>query len=160
MFETSAVSRRRIARLLSFFCFPIPLDPPALHSVRDTHRSETAYKGSVRRIFWRFSAFVAIAAGSVAHAGPLVTAGANFSGCNIHTCPAIPPDTNGAIGPDQFVELLNGGYSVYNKSGMLIQRSSLSDFWSSAGVTPLGPFDPRVLYDSTSQHWFASSANN
>jgi hypothetical protein len=128
MLETSAAAAARTARLL----------------------------GSVRRMFWRFSAFAMIAAGGVAHAGPLVTVGANFAGCNINTCGSIPPDTDGAVGPDHFVEFLNGGYSVYDKSGMLLQRSDSFSFWRSAGVTPGAITDPRVLYDPVSGRWFAA----
>jgi hypothetical protein len=69
-----------------------------------------------------------------------------------------PPDTNGAVGEEHIVELLNGGFSVYDKQdGTLLERSaSLNAFWESAGVTPIGrSFDPRVLYDPSSQRWFA-----
>jgi hypothetical protein len=105
-----------------------------------------------------------IALSSAAHAGPLVTVGANFAGSNQNTGGfgglGSIPDTNGAVGPGQFVELINGFYRVYDKSGVVLQQSSDSQFWSSAGVTPIFPFDPRVLYDPASQRWFASSADN
>ena len=95
---------------------------------------------------------------------PIVTIGANFSGANFHTDPGIvvsPPDTDGAAGPNSFVELLNNLYQVYDMSGTLIQTLRLPDFWTAAGVTPAGlPFDPRVLYDPVSQRWFATSAEN
>ena len=90
---------------------------------------------------------------------PLVPSGANF-----HTDPSIvvsPPDSDGAVGPNSFVELLNNLYQVYDKSGTLIQTLRLPDFWTAAGVTLAGlPYDPRVLYDPVSQHWFATSSEN
>src|SRR5437870_4234558 len=55
-----------------------------------------------------------------ADAAPVVTIGANFSGPQFHTDPGIaasPPDTDGAVGPNSFVELLNNLYQVYDKSG-------------------------------------------
>ena len=95
---------------------------------------------------------------------PVVTIGANFSGPNFHTDPGIavsPPDTDGAVGPTSFVELLNNLFQVYDKSGTILETLRLPDFWADAGVTPAGlPFDPRVLYDPVSQRWFASSAEN
>src|SRR5258708_3881436 len=95
---------------------------------------------------------------------PIVTIGASFSGANFHTDPSIavsPPDTDGAAGPNSFVELLNNLYQVYDESGTLIQQLRLPDFWNAAGVTPAGlPFDPRVLYDPVSQRWFATSSEN
>ena len=65
---------------------------------------------------------------------PVVTIGANFEGANQGDASAVPPDTDGAVGPSQFVELLNGIYRVYDKSGNVLQQSFLNDFWSSAGV--------------------------
>ena len=74
--------------------------------------------------------------------------GANFTGATVDASGFIPPDTNGAVGPDHFVELLNGVYSVYDKSGVLLERSSLDAFWTRAGVQLDNfSFDPRVLYD-------------
>jgi hypothetical protein len=95
---------------------------------------------------------------------PIVTISANFTGAEFHTDPGIavsPPDSDGAIGPNYFVELLNNLYQVYDKSGTLIQQLRLPDFWNAAGVTPAGlPYDPRVLYDPVSQRWFATSSEN
>ncbi len=87
----------------------------------------------------------------------------SFTGSRLFTSGFIPPDTMGAAGPDQFVELLNGRYSVYrNTDGVRVQTSTLNDFWRNAGVVPTGSFafDPRVIYDASSGHWFAASADN
>jgi len=42
-------------------------------------------------------------------ATPVVTIGANFTGANFLDFGANPPDTDGAVGPSQFVELLIRG---------------------------------------------------
>jgi hypothetical protein len=87
--------------------------------------------------------------------------GANFTGATVDVSGFIPPDTNGAVGPDHFVELLNGVYSVYDKSGVLLEQSSLDAFWTTAGVqVDIFSFDPRVLYDPESDRWFAASVDN
>jgi hypothetical protein len=87
--------------------------------------------------------------------------GANFTGATVDVSGFIPPDTNGAVGPDHFVELLNGVYSVYDKSGVLLEQSSLDAFWTTAGVqVDFFSFDPRVLYDPESDRWFAASVDN
>lgn len=91
-------------------------------------------------------------------ATPVVTIGANFEGSNAVIATGFsPPDTDGAVGPSQFVELVNGLYRVYDKSGNVLQQLSLADFWSSAGVPEGFAFDPRVLYDSESQRWYAAA---
>jgi hypothetical protein len=102
------------------------------------------------------------AAASMTNAAPLVTVGANFVGSNrAISLGFFPPDTDGAVGPDHFVELLNGRYAVYDKSGTVLKQSSLDQFWSSAGVAPQRfSFDPRVLYDPSSGRWFAIAADN
>ncbi|MEK9278924.1 MULTISPECIES: Ig-like domain-containing protein [unclassified Bradyrhizobium] len=88
---------------------------------------------------------------------PVVTIGANFAGTNLLDFGANPPDTDGAVGPSQFVEFLNSDFRVYDKSGNVLQQSTLSDFWSSAGVPQPSPFDPRILFDPDSQRWYAAA---
>src|ERR1700676_1307320 len=91
-------------------------------------------------------------------AAPRATIGANFAGSNASISGFIPPDSDGAVGPGQFVELVNGVYRVYDKTGTVLQQLSLDQFWSSAGATPQGfAGDPRVLYDPESQRWFAAA---
>lgn len=91
-----------------------------------------------------------------------VKIGTNFTGSTIDISGFIAPDTNGAVGPNHFVELINGVYSAYDQTGSLFQQSSLNTFWTAAGVAPTGPFfsDPRVLYDPESGRWFAASVDN
>ncbi|MDB6019925.1 MAG: hypothetical protein JWR19_4414 [Pedosphaera sp.] len=72
----------------------------------------------------------------------------------------VPPDSDGAIGPNHFVEFINGRFSVFDKnSGTRVQTMTDISFWNSAGVSfPAGAFtsDPRVIYDPLSARWFAS----
>jgi hypothetical protein len=70
----------------------------------------------------------------------------------------IPPDTTGAIGPNHFVEIINGAAAVYNRStGARISLVSADTFFNiPGGVFPHGgSFDPRLLYDRRSGRWFA-----
>src|SRR5882724_5613189 len=87
-----------------------------------------------------------------------LTIGLNFTSSTSADVDVIPPDTMGAVGPDHIVELINERYTVYNKQdGSLVQTSTLSEFWGAAGLAFFRVFDPRILYDPTSQRWFASS---
>ena len=43
--------------------------------------------------------------------------GTNFAGTNRAASGFIPPDTMGAVGPNHFIEIINGRYRVYNKAG-------------------------------------------
>ncbi len=95
----------------------------------------------------------------------------NFQGSTINQSGFIPPDTTGAIGNNHFVELLNGRYAVYNKTGngnsnaaigSPLFSSTLDQFWTDAGVADYtaSTFDPRLVFDPSSQRWFAAAADN
>ncbi len=78
-----------------------------------------------------------------------------------------PPDTTGAVGLNQIVEIVNGRYTVYDKGSAttppnLLASSTLDAFWANAGVTVSGgySFRPRVVYDPFSNRWFASALDN
>lgn len=74
----------------------------------------------------------------------------------------IPPDTMGAVGPNHIVELINGNYQSFNKvTGASLEDMSLDAFWTNKVGLPTqangGRFDPRIVYDTPSQRWFAVS---
>ena len=76
---------------------------------------------------------------------------------------ALPPDSNGTIGPQHFVEFINGSVSIYNRTnGVLMSRKTNLQFWAAAGLilsSDSATSDPRVIYDSTTQRWFASQVD-
>jgi hypothetical protein len=89
-----------------------------------------------------------------------------FLGLNQTNTLAPISDTMGAVGPNYFVELLNGlgsrpAIAVYGKSGALISEMGMSNFFAvSVGGTnyPTGDMsDPRILFDYQSQRWVASA---
>jgi hypothetical protein len=91
----------------------------------------------------------------------VVQIGRNFTGSSYQTDSfARPPDSDGAIGLNHFVELINGRYSVYSKSsGARVRTTTDIQFWKNAGVdlgANLDVTDPRVVFDTYSQRWFAS----
>jgi PEP-CTERM motif len=68
----------------------------------------------------------------------------------------IPPDTMGAVGTTQYVQLINGSFSVYSKAtgALLAPRITDSNFWTSIGGGATGG-DPRVLFDNRTNRWLA-----
>jgi hypothetical protein len=60
-----------------------------------------------------------------------------------------PPDTHGAVGDANFVQVVNAGIRVYNKAGGFIQQRTLRALF---GATE-NLFDPRVVYDQTWRRW-------
>ena len=89
------------------------------------------------------------------------TPGLNFLGTTLDdTTGVIPPDTMGAVGLNEVVEMINGAFAVYDKTtGALISRVDLDTFWLSAGLPSVqtGSFDPRIVFDPTVNRWFAAS---
>lgn len=71
----------------------------------------------------------------------------------------IPPDTDGAVGPNHVVSAVNGGVLIQNRTGGAISQVSLNAFWAS--VLPSGnSFDPRILYDRFNNRWITSAVDN
>ena len=72
----------------------------------------------------------------------------------------IPPDTMGAVGTTQFVEILNGAVAVYNKSnGSVASLQSDVAFWAAAGQTGTQG-DPRILFNASLNRWVATAFGN
>jgi len=97
-------------------------------------------------------------------AQPAVSIGQNFTASTLKVdSSAVPPDSNGAAGSAHFVELINGRFSVYNKAdGVRVKTMTDVSFWTQAGITiPSGwdVTDPRIIYDPSSQRWFASQVD-
>ena len=94
-------------------------------------------------------------------AAPNVTIGLNFLASSYETnSQALPPDSNGATGPQYFVDFINGEFACFDRiaPGNVFRKSD-AIFWSDAGVilsSTQGISDPRVIYDPLSQRWFAS----
>lgn len=85
-----------------------------------------------------------------------ITRVANFDGVNGNQGGAIPPDTNGSVGLNQYVEITNFDYEVFDKSGnTLLAPTRIHNIWSGFGGqcgTQDGG-DPIVLWDKMTQRW-------
>jgi hypothetical protein len=67
-----------------------------------------------------------------------------------------PPDPNGEVGPNNYVEMINLVFGVYNKAGtLLLGPIDTGTLWSGFSIPdctdPSG--DPVVLYDQFSDRW-------
>ncbi|HLP58341.1 MAG TPA: hypothetical protein VK186_05900 [Candidatus Deferrimicrobium sp.] len=70
-----------------------------------------------------------------------------------------PPDTNGDIGPNHYVQTVNTSIGIYNKTtGAKISTTTFNNFFGGAGITGTpcdanNNGDPIVLYDRYAQRW-------
>lgn len=83
-------------------------------------------------------------------------------------CNCAPPDTNGAVGKTQYVQIVNEGYQVFDKStgASTLGPNSISSIWAGfgGGCETLANGDPVVLYDQLADRWvitqFAKSTSS
>src|SRR6266481_3482082 len=88
---------------------------------------------------------------------PLLTfeggAAAQFCGC-------APPDSDGDVGPNHYVEAINVAFAVYNKSGtMLSGPTTYNSLFAPLTGTPCSgqnDGDPFVFYDHLADRWVIS----
>jgi len=81
----------------------------------------------------------------------------DFAGMNLSANGAgWPPDTNGDVGPNYFIQTVNTSIGIYNKStGALVSATTFDNFFG--GSEPCNSNnngDPIVLYDWYQQRWF------
>lgn len=82
----------------------------------------------------------------------------NFDGIN-NTYGVYPPDTQGDVGPNNYVQVVNLGFQVFSKTGTsLYGPANLSTIWSGIPSPWNGTNngDPIVLYDQAADRWMIS----
>jgi hypothetical protein len=69
---------------------------------------------------------------------------------------AIPPDANGDVGRNHYVQAVNDGFAVYSKGGQLLASWTEYLIWRNTACTyPYG--DAVVLYDPTADRWILTN---
>src|SRR6266566_1276248 len=80
----------------------------------------------------------------------------NQDNFNLYGGRVNPPDPNGEVGPNHYVEIINLVFAVYDKQGnRLTGPTKLGDLWTGFAIPdctdPSG--DPVVLYDQLEDRW-------
>lgn len=68
---------------------------------------------------------------------------------------SYPPDVSMAVGPSHVMELVNVVGEIWTKQGTSLSTFSLATFFGLSASDHVG--DSKVLYDSSSSRWFAST---
>ena len=83
----------------------------------------------------------------------------NFDGVN-NIDGVLPPDTNGDVGPDHYVQWVNLSLAIYDKSGdsrSMARRRGTTIFTGFGGACETSnDGDPIVLYDEQADRWILS----
>jgi hypothetical protein len=72
---------------------------------------------------------------------------------------SAPPDTNGDVGPNHYVQTVNTDFAIYNKSGGLLYGPvPINTLWSGfgGGCQSNNDGDPTVVYDRIANRWVIS----
>ena len=71
------------------------------------------------------------------------------------SCSCAPPDTNGEVGATQYVQIVNQGFQVFNKTtgASVFGPVDIATLWSSGTCSTNGDGDPVVLYDQLANRW-------
>ena len=85
--------------------------------------------------------------------------GANWEGINFAVSGTSTPDTNGAVGPNHYIQIVNVQLQVWDKKGApLLGPIPIASLWSGFGgaCELYGSGDPIVLYDRLADRWLVS----
>ncbi len=89
-------------------------------------------------------------------------AGLNFDGISYPgvSCFCAPPDPNGTVGATQYVQIVNEGIQVFDKTtgNSVLGPESIESLWSGFGgpCETSGAGDPVVAYDQLANRWVIS----
>lgn len=64
---------------------------------------------------------------------------------------SMPPDTNGAVGPNHLLVATNGTVRIQDRTGTVLSSVNLLSFWSGLGIADV--FDPRSYFDPYSERF-------
>jgi len=140
---------------------PLVLDPNRIVEVRPERRPEgpevqsKGYSGDgALQAFQAFSPTPAIPA-------PLLTFEglSNADNLALYGGRVVPPDPDGDVGPNHYVEIINLVFAVYDKQGnRLTGPTKIGDLWAGFAIPdctdPSG--DPIALYDQLEDRWILS----
>jgi hypothetical protein len=83
----------------------------------------------------------------------------NIDNAVVYSLLIIPPDMNGDVGPNHYVQIVNSLFRVYDKNGMAMSPPvRISDLFQSLGTVCSTRIDglPVVLYDPLADRWLIS----
>jgi hypothetical protein len=81
--------------------------------------------------------------------------GVSFNGMT-NTSTTTPPDTNGDVGPNHYVQMVNTRFQIFNKTGTSVfGPASINTLWAGFGgaCQTENAGDPVVLYDQLANRW-------
>jgi hypothetical protein len=139
----------------------LPYIPPSRHTPQQhVTRYPKGNTGSPRTAPSRFTQLSALITGILRPVPTMPTPLLTFDGINKLQGEGVPPDTNGDVGPNHYVQSVNTSFQVFDKSGKRLTPAPITfnSFFALLGrSTPCGlsekKTDPFVLYDQIADRW-------
>ena len=142
---------------------PLMLLEPAARQARVEHEPKRIPRGPAGN-------FVSLPAENVQRTPPALLApatllsfdgvGQGFAGpAGTFAVAAAPPDTNGDVGPNHYVQTVNTDFAIFNKTGAAVYGPvTINTLWSGfgGGCQANNDGDPVVLYDPIADRWVIS----
>ncbi len=75
------------------------------------------------------------------------------------TVNSAPPDTNGAVGPNHYIQIVNSDFAIFNKTGTTLYGPvPINTLWTGfgGGCQTNNDGDPIVVYDRIADRWVIS----
>ncbi|HTC95798.1 MAG TPA: hypothetical protein VK699_20310 [Terriglobales bacterium] len=125
---------------------------------RETPRPQELPPGAIIKFARESNVTTPSAAPPIAPFSPLSPVLANNFLAELDNFTFIPPDTQGAVGPNHLVVTLNTNVVVQDRSGNNLTIVSLAGFWAPTGNSRTT--DPRVVYDPFNDRWIISTSGD
>ena len=81
--------------------------------------------------------------------------------CASPDCADLPPDANGDVGLNYYIQAVNDAFAIYDKTGKRLASFSENQLWSSSGSNPCNgnaQGDPVVVYDPLADRWILTNS--
>jgi hypothetical protein len=95
---------------------------------------------------------------TIAADAPMPGTRQNFEGID-NIDGVLPPDTNGDVGPNHYVQMVNSNFAIWDKAGKLVYGPTANNtLWTGLGgpCEQVNAGDPIVLYDHLAGRWLLS----
>src|SRR5438094_6571985 len=71
----------------------------------------------------------------------------------------IPPDTNGDVGCNHYIQAVNDSFAIYDKTGTLLAQFTENQLWAETGTLCDGNArgDPVVIFDPLENRWILTN---
>jgi hypothetical protein len=72
----------------------------------------------------------------------------------------LPPDTNGDVGPNHYIQAVNSAFAIYDKTGALRASFTENSLWAGTGAPQCDGHaqgDPVVIYDPIADRWILTN---